>query len=105
MKPNSRHLAIGWCLRGLLALAGEGEARADDTSALERPLSEPIVSSASKQAEDAGSAPALSSSLTAEDLRRYGVRTLAEAIDFLPIAVSTSENLDGGEVGARGVLL
>jgi outer membrane receptor for ferrienterochelin and colicins len=63
------------------------------------------VSSASKQSEGASSAPALSTSLTAEDLRRHGIRTLAEAIDFLGIAVSTSDNLSGGETGARGVLL
>ncbi|MEO8905159.1 MAG: TonB-dependent receptor [Polyangiaceae bacterium] len=44
-------------------------------------------------------------SLSAEDLRRYGIKTLAEAIDFLSIAVSSSDNLNGGEVGARGVLL
>jgi len=103
MKP--RYPAACWLLGGLLGLAGERSAFAEDTSALEGLLSEPIVSSASKQAEDASSAPALSTSLTAEDLRRYGVRTLAEALDFLAIAVSTSENLSGGEVGARGVLL
>jgi len=94
-----------WVLGGLLGLAGEKNALAEDTSALEGLLAAPIVSSASKQAEDASSAPALSTSLTAEDLRRYGVRTLAEAIDFLAIAVSTSDNLGGGETGARGVLL
>lgn len=79
--------------------------RAQDTSALEGVLNEAIVSSASKSSEGASSAPALATSLTAEDLRRYGIRTLAEAIDFLSLAVSTSDNLGGGEVGARGVLL
>lgn len=80
-------------------------ARAEDISALEGLLSEPIVSTASKQSEEASSAPGLSNSLTAEDLRKYGIRTLAEAIDFLALAVKTSDNLKGGEVGARGVLL
>lgn len=102
MKPG---FAARWLLGGLLVFAGERTAFAQDTSALEGLLAEPIVSSASKQAEDASSAPALSTSLTAEDLRRYGVRTLAEALDFLAIAVSTSDNLSGGETGARGVLL
>jgi outer membrane receptor protein involved in Fe transport len=100
-----RYTAVAWLLGGLFGFAGERSAFAEDTSALEGLLSEAIVSSASKQAEDASSAPALSTSLTAEDLRRYGVRTLAEAIDFLAIAVSTSDNLSSGEVGARGVLL
>jgi outer membrane receptor for ferrienterochelin and colicins len=94
-----------WALGALLAFAGERSALADDTAALEGLLAEPIVSSASKQSEGASSAPALSVSLTAEDLRRYGVHTLAEALDFLGIAVTTSQNLAGGEVGARGVLL
>lgn len=89
----------------MLGLSQAAPAFAEDISALEGLLAEPIVSSASKQSEDASSAPALSMSLTAEDLRRYGIRTLAEAIDFLAIAVSTSDNLGPGETGARGVLL
>ena len=76
-----QRLRACWIVAGLWAFAAERSARAEDTSALEGLLSEPIVSSASKQAEDASSAPALSTSLTAEDLRRYGVRTLAEARD------------------------
>src|SRR4029078_3700998 len=55
--------------------------------------------------ERASSAPALSTSISAEDLRRYGIKTLAEAIDFLAIGVVRSENLNGGEMGARGVLI
>jgi outer membrane receptor for ferrienterochelin and colicins len=100
-----RHAALCCALGGGFGLAGARSALADDTSELEGLLSEPIVSSASKQAEGASSAPALSTSLTAEDLRRYGVKTLSEAIDWLAIAVNTSDNLSGGEVGARGVLL
>jgi outer membrane receptor for ferrienterochelin and colicins len=89
----------------MVVLSNAAPASAEDISALEGLLSDPIVSSASKQSEDASSAPALSMSLTAEDLRRYGIKTLAEAIDFLAIAVSTSDNLGRGETGARGVLL
>jgi outer membrane receptor for ferrienterochelin and colicins len=99
------HAALGAAVAAILCFVGERRALAEDTSALEGLLAEPIVLSASKQAEGASSAPALSTSLTAEDLRRYGIRTLAEAIDFLSIAVRSSENLSGGETGARGVLL
>ncbi len=103
---RARYVAACWLLSvSWLSFGAERSALAQDTSALEGLLSEPIVSSASKQAEDASSAPALSTSLTAEDLRRYGIRTLGEAMDFLAIAVSTSDNLSAGEVGARGVLL
>ncbi|MEO6599669.1 MAG: TonB-dependent receptor [Polyangiaceae bacterium] len=100
----SRSLAR-WLLGGVLVIGPGRMASAQDLSGLEGMLSEPIVSSASKQSEDASSSPALSLSLSAEDLRRYGARTLAEAIDFLSIAVSSSDNLNGGEMGARGVLL
>lgn len=93
------------CLLAALVCLPARHARAQDTSALEGVLNEAIVSSASKTSEGASSAPALATSLTAEDLRRYGIRTLAEAIDFLSLAVSSSDNLSGGEVGARGVLL
>jgi outer membrane receptor for ferrienterochelin and colicins len=97
--------AVFCAVAALLGVFAPGTVRAEDLSGLEGILAEPIVSSASKQSEGASSAPALSTSLTAEDLRRYGIRTLAEAIDFLGIAVSTSDNLSGGETGARGVLL
>jgi outer membrane receptor for ferrienterochelin and colicins len=94
-----------WLIGTLLICSMERVAAAEDVSGLEGMLAEPIVSSASKQSEGASSAPALSVSLSAEDLRRYGIKTLAEAIDFLSIAASSSDNLNGGEVGARGVLL
>lgn len=97
----AKHGLFAAALATLLA----SPAVAQDMSALEGVLNEAIVSSASKQSEGASSAPALASSITAEDLRKYGVRTLAEAINFLALAVNTSENLSGGEVGARGVLL
>ncbi len=89
----------------LAALATAGAAQAQDLTSLETVLAEPIVSSASKQSEGASAAPALSTSLTAEDIRRFGIRTLAEAIDFLAIAAASSEDLNGGEMGARGVLI
>jgi len=94
-----------WVAAGLLAAVCERTAAAQDVSGLEGLLSEQIVSTASKHAEDASSAPALSTNVSAEDLRMYGIRTVAEAVDFLGIAVGSSDNLSGGEVGARGVLL
>jgi outer membrane receptor protein involved in Fe transport len=79
--------------------------RADDLSDLQGLLSEQIVTSASKQSEGASSAPALSTNLSADDLQRYGIRSLAEAIDFIAVGLKTSDNLDAGEIGGRGVLL
>ena len=79
--------------------------RADDLSELQGLLNEQIVTSASKQAEGASSAPALSTNLSADDLQRYGIRSLAEAIDFLALGLKTSDDLGPGEIGSRGVLL
>lgn len=102
---NTLTKANAWLLSLVAALGVATTARAADVTSLEGLLSEPIVSSASKQSEGASSAPALSTSITAEDLKRYGIRTVAEAIDFLAVAANSSNNLGDGELGARGVLL
>lgn len=96
-----RRLAWG-CL---LATSVAATARAEDLSDLQGLLSEQVVTSASKQSEGVTAAPALSMSFSAEDLRRYGITTVAEAIDYLSIGLASSDNLDGGEMGARGVLI
>jgi outer membrane receptor for ferrienterochelin and colicins len=80
-------------------------ARADDESELAGLLAEPVVSGASKSAEAASDAPATTSVLTAADMRRYGIRSLAEAIDFLGMGLVTQDPLHAVEVGSRGVLL
>src|SRR4029077_1237339 len=49
-------------------------------------------------------APALSTTITAEDLKLFGIRTVAEAIDFLSLGVVASDPLRTPDVGARGVL-
>jgi len=43
--------------------------------------------------------------ITAEDLRTFGVRSLADAISFLSLGVVASDPLRTPDVGARGVLL
>jgi outer membrane cobalamin receptor len=88
-----------------LALCVPTRAKADDVGELQGLLNEQVVTTASKQAEGTSSAPALSTNLSADDLRTYGIKTLAEAIDFLSVGVATSDDLNGGEIGARGVLL
>jgi len=100
----SRRFGVALAAAALAALTA-GPARADDISDLEGLLSEQVVSSVSKQSERASSAPALSTIISGEDLRRYGIKTLAEAIDFLSLGVASSDNLNGGEIGARGVLI
>ena len=81
------------------ALAG------DDVAELEALLSENVVSGASKEAETSSDAPALTTTLTAADIRRFGLRSIDEAIDFLGMGMVTQNPLHSVEVGGRGVLM
>jgi outer membrane receptor for ferrienterochelin and colicins len=97
-------------LAGSLVLAsamllGAGAARAQSTARLEQALEQTIVSTPSRSSEPARIAPATSSVITAEDLRRHGIRTLDEAIDYASLGMVTQNPLHAVEVGARGVLL
>jgi outer membrane receptor protein involved in Fe transport len=76
---------------------------ADEDPDLNALLDEPVVTTASSTAETGTTAPATSSTITAEDLRRYGIHTLAEAVSFLALGVNVQHTLDGDELGARGV--
>lgn len=79
-------------------------ARAQNASELEALLEEKIVTSASKSAETTDSAPATVTTLTADDLRRHGLRTVADAVRFL-VAGANIEETPGGGFGSRGVLI
>ncbi len=68
-------------------------------------LNENVVTTASKSAETSTAAPGLSTSMTAEQLRRFGIRSLDEAIDFLSLGVVTANPLRDIDVGARGVMV
>jgi outer membrane receptor protein involved in Fe transport len=78
---------------------------ADGAGDLESLLSETVVTTASTTAQRASTAPATSVTLTAEDLRIYGIRSLDEAINFLSLGIITSDPLRTPDIGARGVLL
>lgn len=90
---------------GMLSLLSSAPALADDAADLAGLLAEPVVSGASKSAESASDAPATTSVLTAADMHRYGIRSLAEAIDFLGMGIITQDPLHSVEIGSRGVLL
>jgi outer membrane receptor protein involved in Fe transport len=72
---------------------------------LEGLLDQSVVSTASESAEAGSVAPATVSVVTAEDLQRYGIHTLNEAINYLSLGMVTSQPLHSVELGARGVLL
>jgi outer membrane receptor for ferrienterochelin and colicins len=80
-------------------------AAADSTTDLQNLLSETVVVGASKAAEKGSTAPAVTTTLTADDMRRFGIRTIDEAIDFLSLGAVTSNPWPSPEVGSRGVLV
>lgn len=71
---------------------------------LEELLEVEIVSSASKMSQKVSETPTAIRVITAQDIRRYGWRTLGEALSFLPgISVITNRYYDF--IGARGAVL
>lgn len=83
---------------------GAASGRAQDTSDIQSILNEHVITTASTTAQKDSAAPALSTTITSEDLKLYGIRTLAEAVNFLSMGVVTSDPLGTPDIGARGVL-
>ncbi len=98
----STKLVAACSLLGILC--GASPARAEDEG-LDALLDEHVVTGASKADELAKVAPATTSVITAEDMHRFGIRSIAEAIDFLGMGLVTQNPLHSVEVGGRGVLL
>jgi outer membrane receptor protein involved in Fe transport len=88
-----------------LLLAVPRNALAQNTSDLEGALDQSVVTTASMTAESESSAPATSTVITADQLRRYGLHSVAEAINFFSLGMVTQNPLIAEEVGARGVLI
>lgn len=91
-------LAIAGALLPRAAFAG-------DTAELEGLLEESVVTTSSHTAETSATAPATTSVITSDEIRRHGIRTLAEALNFLGLGLYTTNPLHGGEIGGRGVLI
>jgi len=66
-------------------------------------LEESVVTTASKSSEVGSTAPATSSVITAEQIRRHGMRSIGEAIDFLCLGATGGSPSSGTGLGARGV--
>lgn len=98
LRGNLWLLALVW-----LVLGWPQPALAQDTSDLEALLEEQVVTTASKTAESSSRAPATVSTITADDLRRYGIRSVDEAIRFLSMGATMSDSSRTPEFGARGV--
>lgn len=97
----------GWAsvLFSFVALTPEAALAQGADAELRALLDENVVTTASKSAQQEAATPAVSTSITAEELRRHGIHSLDEAIDFLSLGLTTANPLLDVEVGARGVLL
>ena len=98
-------LAWGVALAAASIPCAPGIAFAGEPADLEALLEEPVVSTVSKTAETQSAAPATSTIISAEDLRRYGIRSLDDAINYLSLGMVAQNPLHSVDVGARGVLL
>jgi outer membrane receptor protein involved in Fe transport len=90
----------------LLTVAGfflAAGASAQSTEDLRGLLEETVVTTASKTKETGSNAPATSTTLTADDMRRYGIRTVDEAINFLSLGAVAYNPFYTPDVSVRGV--
>jgi outer membrane receptor for ferrienterochelin and colicins len=80
-------------------------AASDSGEDLAAVLNEQVVSGASRVTESIETAPVTASTIRAEDMRKYGIRTLAEALRYLSVGVFTFDGSQAvnGVSGARGV--
>jgi outer membrane receptor protein involved in Fe transport len=86
-----------------LSLLFAGRARGESAAELDELLGQAIVSTPSKGSETDTTAPATASVITSDELRRYGIRSLDEAINYLSLGMATSAPSHAAEIGARGV--
>lgn len=99
---KSRHLV----LPVLAVLASWSPLASADGGDLESLLNETVVTAASDTAEVSRDAPATSTVITGDALRKYGVRTLAEALDLLALGTMSGNTASGtSDMGARGVTI
>jgi outer membrane receptor for ferrienterochelin and colicins len=96
-----------WQLLSALGLLWSLSGRADAQTAgdLDILLGQSIVSTPSRGSETDTTAPATATVITAGELRRFGIRSLDEAINYLSLGMATSSSMHAAEIGARGVLI
>ena len=79
-------------------------ARADEATDIQSLLNEQVIVTASSTAQRESAAPALSTTITADDIQTFGFRSIAQAIDFLSLGVFTGDPLRTPDIGSRGIL-
>jgi outer membrane receptor protein involved in Fe transport len=88
--------------------AGEDDESDGDLGELESLLDEAVVTTASRSAERATSAPATVFTISAEEIRAFGMRSIDEALNYLGIGFYSLRPRDyptPADAGAQGVLL
>jgi outer membrane receptor for ferrienterochelin and colicins len=80
-----------------------GPGHADEVTSLLEVLEEKVVQGASRAQETARESPAVSTVIDAEQLRRFGIRRLDEALNFLSLGLFAHDRMSTAEVGARGL--
>ena len=96
---------MSWLLVLGASLTLAAEAAAQNVDSMLEVLEENVVSGASRSDERASDAPAMSSTITAEQLRRFGIRRVDEALNFISLGMFAHDRMSTAEVGARGVAL
>jgi iron complex outermembrane receptor protein len=91
------------CLSSALTLSAQSQSDPGAMSLSIEELTHAKVFSASKHLEDSRQAPSSVSTITAEDIRRYGWRTLGDALSSLR-GFYTSYDRDYTYLGVRGIL-
>jgi outer membrane receptor for ferrienterochelin and colicins len=91
------------CLSSAWTLNAQSQSDPDAMSLSIEELTHAKVFSASKHLEDSRQAPSSVSTITAEDIRRYGWRTLGDALSSLR-GFYTSYDRDYTYLGVRGIL-
>lgn len=93
------------CFRWLVLALAYAPTAAAQNAELEAVMETSIVSTPSKSAESSVTAPATSTIITAEDIRRHGLRSLDEALNYAALGMVTTNPEHAVEIGARGILL
>jgi hypothetical protein len=97
-----------WVPAGLRAQANEPQPPAESLEDLETLLDQPVVTTASRAAEQVQTAPSAMFTITAEDIRTFGLRSIDEALDYLGVGMRVEKVRDyytGIDVGAQGIML
>lgn len=84
---------------------GAGDAQLEELQAL---LDDPVVTTASRGAERASTAPATMFTISAEEMHAFGIRSVDEALAWLGVGLHVQKARDyatGLDVGAQGIML